>query len=71
MGSLLLTDSIGANLAIVGADALILLKIVVKEASVIRVLAHTQSSGRNAVQRVHVIGDRAGVLRGSRGGDRA
>jgi hypothetical protein len=31
------------------------------------VLAHTQSSSRNAVQRVHIVGDRAWVLWGSRG----
>jgi hypothetical protein len=65
MGSLLLSDDVGGIVAIIGADTLILLEIVVKEASVIWVLAHTQCSGRNAVQRVHVIGHRALVLRGS------
>ena len=59
-----------AILTVVGANALILLEVVVQEAGIIVVLAHTQSRGGDAVQGVHVIRDRARVL-GSRGRDRA
>lgn len=71
--NLLLVHTIIPVLVIIGADPLILLEaIVVEEGGVIWVFTHTKRRSSDAVQRVHVIRDRTGVLSlGTRGGHRA
>lgn len=73
MRNLLLVHAIISILVIIGAHPLILLEaVVVEERSVIRVLTHAKCRSSNAVQGVHVISDRTGVLsRGTSGGHRA
>ena len=73
MGNLLLVHTIISVLVIIRANPLILLEaVVVKEGRVVGVLTHAECCSSDAVQRVHVIRDRTGVLAlGTRGGHRA
>lgn len=70
MRDLLLGHTIRAILAVISAHALVRLEGVVQEAGIIIVLTHAQCGSRNTVQRVHIIRDRALVMR-SRRWDRA
>lgn len=73
MRNLLLIHTIISILVIIRAHPLILLEaVVVQEGGVIWVLTHAKCRSSDAVQRVHVIRDRIGVLSlGTRGGHRA
>lgn len=69
--NLLLVHAVISVLAIICAHPLILLEaVVVEEGRVIRVLTHSKSCRSDAVQRVHVIGDRRVLALCTRGGHR-
>jgi hypothetical protein len=60
----LLLGHVGAiALVVVDANTLVVLEVTGHESVVVRVLAHTEASDSNAVQGVHVIVCRTGVLR--------
>jgi hypothetical protein len=62
--SLLLGKSVGAiTLIVVDTNTLVVLEVTSHESALVRVLAHTEASDSNAVQGVHVIVCRTGVLR--------